>query len=67
METALFETLQEIHRNEQQANGTIDPCFECGESSEQFGEFADGDFVCEACAEEDEIELFDQLFETMEA
>jgi len=50
METALFETLQEIHRNEQQANETIDPCFECGKSSKQFGEFDDGDFVCEACA-----------------
>jgi len=50
METALFETLQEIHRNEQQANETIDPCIECGKSSKQFGEFDDGDFVCEACA-----------------
>ena len=51
METALFETIQMIHQNEQQANGTIDPCFECGEPSEQYGEFDDGDFVCEACCE----------------
>jgi hypothetical protein len=31
-------------------SGTVDPCFECRKPSEQYGEFSDGAFVCEACA-----------------
>ncbi len=50
MNKALFETIQMIHQNEQQADENIDPCCECGDPSEQFGEFDDGEFVCETCA-----------------